>query len=144
MKFNIFITLIFSGIIFGVGCDAIKNLPTNTTGTLFSLNGSWKLKSTSEGSNLVGTIITVYPLAGNAIVKTITNNNNCIRKNDELWKSVKSNSAGGFNHTLLVTACNDATVYKDGTITVISNDKININSYTASNKPLTQNWERVK
>ena len=42
----------FTGIAFMlvllVGCDVIKGLPTNTTGGLFSLNGSWKMESSSE------------------------------------------------------------------------------------------------
>jgi hypothetical protein len=144
MKFIFSIIAVFATLILGVGCDAIKNLPTNTTGTLFSLNGSWKLASSSEGNNLVGSIITVYPLAGNALVKTIANSNNCIRKNDELWKSVKANATSGFTNSVLVAGCNDAPVYKEGVITVVTNDKITINSLTAINKPLNQTWERVK
>src|SRR5438128_7294569 len=38
-------------------CDTIKNLPTNTTGGLFSLNGNWRLASTTDNNALVGTTI---------------------------------------------------------------------------------------
>ena len=36
-------------------CDTIKNLPTNTSGGLFSLNGNWKLASTTDNNAQVGT-----------------------------------------------------------------------------------------
>jgi hypothetical protein len=127
-----------------VGCDVIKNLPTNTTGNLFSLNGTWKLTSNTDGKVMVGSTISVYPLAGNAIVNTIINNNYCIRKGDELWKTVKSNSSGGFTNSVLVNACDETTVYKDGNITVLTNDKISLTTYNTLNKTITQTWVRVK
>ncbi len=144
MKFIYFIAAIFTILIVGMACDTLQNLPTNTTGNLFSLNGSWKLSSTNDGNALVGSTITVYPLAGNAVVKSIANNTYCIRKNDEMWKTVKSNGGGGFTISSLVSACNDATVYKDGAITVVANDKITVNSLTINNKPLIQTWLRSK
>ena len=144
MKFIYFIAAIFTILIVGMACDTLQNLPTNTTGNLFSLNGFWKLSSTNDGNALVGSTITVYPLAGNAVVKSISNNTYCIRKNDEMWKTVKSNGVGGFNNSVLVLACNDASVYKDGVITVVNNNKITLNSTTSNNKPLIQTWERVK
>jgi hypothetical protein len=54
-------------------CDAIKNLPTNTTGGVFSLNGTWRLTSSNDNNAMSGTTITVYPVVGNATVKTIGN-----------------------------------------------------------------------
>ena len=127
-----------------VSCDTLKSLPTNTTGGLFSLNGTWRLKATSEGNALVGSTIAVYPVVGNASVKTISNNTYCVRQGDELWKAVKSNESGGFTISALVSACNGTTVYKDGSITVLTNDKVTVISNTTANTVLTQTWERVR
>lgn len=127
-----------------VSCDTLKSLPTNTTGGLFSLNGTWKLSATSEGNAMVGSTIVVYPIVGNATVKTIANNNYCTRQGDELWKNVKSNGSGGFGISTLVSACNGTTVYKNGSITVLTNDKVTLSSSTTTNAVLTQTWERVK
>ncbi len=125
-------------------CETLKNLPTNTTAGLFSLNGTWRLASTTDNKALVGTTITVYPIVGNASVKTISNNTYCIRENDEIWKSVKGNGAGGFTISTLVSACNGTTVYKDGTISVVNNDKVTVTTRTSGNTELVQAWERVK
>lgn len=125
-------------------CDTIKNLPTNTTGGLFSLNGTWKLSSTNDNNALVGTTITVYPVVGNALVKTINNNTYCLRENDPIWRSVKGNGSGGFSISALVNGCNGTTVYKDGTVSVVTADKITVTSRTSGNTELVQAWDRVK
>jgi hypothetical protein len=125
-------------------CDTIKNLPTNTTGGLFSLNGTWKLTSTSDNNALVGSTITVYPVVGNAVVKSINNNTYCVRENDPIWKSVKGNGAGGFSISTLVNGCNGTTVYKDGTISIVTADKVTVTSRTSGNTELVQAWDRVK
>lgn len=125
-------------------CDTLKNLPTNTTGGLFSLNGTWRLTSTSDNNALIGSTITVYPVIGNAVVKTISNNTYCVRENDQIWKSVKGNGAGGFTISSLVNGCNGTEVYKDGAISVVSADKVTVTSRTAGNTELIQAWERIK
>ena len=125
-------------------CEAIKNLPTNTTGGLFSLNGTWRLTSTSDNNALVGTTISVYPVVGNAVVKTISNNTYCVRENDPIWKSVKGNGAGGFTISALVNGCNGTVLYKDGTISIVTADKVTLTSRTAGNTELVQAWDRVK
>ena len=125
-------------------CETIKNLPTNTTSGLFSLNGSWKLASTTDNNALVGTTITVYPLVGNAVIKTINYNTYCMKENDEIWKSIKSNNSGGFTINLLVNACNGTRVQKDAVISVVNNDKVTVTSRTSTNAELIQAWDRVK
>jgi hypothetical protein len=126
-----------------ISCDTIKSIPTNTTGGLFSLNGTWKLTSTTDANAMVGTTVTVLPVRGSATAKTVENNTYCVRTNDVVWKSVKSNGAGGFTTSVLVSACN-GTVYNDGTIGVATNDKITVSTRTATNTELVQAWERVK
>jgi hypothetical protein len=125
-------------------CETLKSLPTNTTGGLFSLNGNWRLTSTTDGKAMVGTTISVLPVVGSATIKTLANNTYCIREKDELWTSVKGNGAGGFTINNLVNACNGTTVYKEGTIAVATNDKITVTTRTATNSELIQAWERVK
>ncbi len=125
------------------GCETIKNLPTNTTGGLFSLNGSWKLNATTDDKALVGTIITVYPVVGNGSLKTIQNNTYCVKEGDLLWNNVKSNGAGGFSLSSLVSACDGKTVTRDALLTVINNDEVSVTTRTASGSELIQQWKRV-
>jgi len=127
-----------------ISCDTLKSIPTNTTGGLFSLNGTWRLTSTTDANALVGTTLTVRPVIGNATAKTIQNNTYCIRENDVIWKTLKSNGAGGFTASALVSACNGTAVYQDATIAVASTDKITVSSRTATNTELVQAWDRVK
>jgi hypothetical protein len=129
---------------FITGCDTITNLPTNTTGGIFSLNGTWKLTSSTDNNAMTGTTIVVYPVVGNASVTAVGNNTYCVREGDAFWKNVKSNKAGGFTINTLVSACNGSTTYNDGTVSVVNNDKITVTSRTASNSELIQAWERVK
>ncbi len=123
-------------------CNAIKNLPTNTTGKLFSLNGTWKLTGTTDGDAMVGTTITVLPVIGNATIKSVQNNAWCARQNDQIWKKVKSNESGGFTISTLVNACN-GTTFNDGVISVVNNDKITVTTRTATNTELIQAWNRI-
>ncbi len=125
-------------------CETLQNLPTNTTGNVFSLNGQWQMTSTTDNNAMVGTVIQVYPVVGNATVKTGANNTYCVRSNDELWRTVKSNGAGGFTISSLSSACNGSVTYNNGTISVVNNDEIVATSRTAGNSELVQRWVRVK
>jgi len=125
-------------------CNTLKSIQTNTTGGLFSLNGTWQLSSTSDNNALVGTTITVYPVVGNAAVKSIANNTYCIREKDQLWKSIKSNDAGGFTLSTLVSACKGTAMYNAGTISVVNDNKVTVTTRTATNSELIQAWDRVK
>lgn len=124
-------------------CDTIKNLPTNTSGGLFSLNGNWKLTSTTDGTAQVGTVVTIAPAIASAFVKTISNNSYCYRTSDEAWKSVSSKTNGGFTIESLASACNGNAVYKAGEITVITNSQIKISSKNSADQALLQEWTRV-
>ncbi|WP_207492772.1 hypothetical protein [Aridibaculum aurantiacum] len=126
------------------GCETLQNLPTNTTGSVFSLNGQWRLTSTTDNNAMVGTVLQVYPVVGNATVKSIENNTYCVRANDEIWRSVKRNEAGGFTISSLASACNGTVTYNDGTISVVNNDEIIVSTRTAGNSELVQRWARVK
>ena len=130
--------------LFLVSCEAIQNLPTNTTGGVFSLNGTWQLNSSSESNAMKGSTIQVLPIAGSASFKTIQNNTYCAREDDTIWKTIKGNGAGGFTLASLATACSGSTVYKDATINVINADQITLSSKTASNVDLVQDWRRIK
>jgi hypothetical protein len=125
-------------------CDVIKNIPTNTSGGFFSLNGTWSLTSTNEGSALSGSTITVYPVTGSATFTTLANNTYCARERDALWKDIKSTGSGVFSVNALATACNNSTVYRAATITVISTDQVRLSGQTASGAELLQTWQRIK
>lgn len=123
-------------------CSTLTTLPTNTTG-VFSLNGNWKLSSTTDNNAMVGTTIQVYPVVGNASVKALANNTYCMRENDQLWKAIKSNGTG-FTLNALVGACSGTPAYADGTISVVNNDQVIVTTRTATNSELIQKWDRVK
>lgn len=124
-------------------CDTIKNLPTNTSGGLFSLNGNWQLASSNDNRALEGTVVTVVPGFVDAGVKTISNNTYCVRERDVLWKGIKSLQGGTFSTENLVNACQGAPLYKPATITVLTNDEIRLTGHTAASTELIQTWRRV-
>lgn len=123
-------------------CDTISNLPTNTSGGIFSLNGNWMLNSASDDA-LEGTVVTVFPAVSDATIRTLANNTKCLRERDVIWRGVKSSSGGGFTLENLVNACNNATVYRPATITIISNDEIRISGQNDAGLELNQTWRRV-
>ena len=124
-------------------CDTIKNLPTNTSGGLFSLNGNWKLSTTTDNNAQVGTVVTIAPGIAGAFVKTFENNSYCYRTSDEAWKSLSSRPSGGFTIQSLSSACNGTAIYKTGEITVLTNDQIRITTKTITDANLVQEWNRV-
>ena len=142
MKKITFLTLVGIVTLFSA-CETIKNLPTNTSGGLFSLNGSWKLSSTTDNNAQVGTIITVTPAIASAFVKTFENNSYCYRTSDEAWRSLKSRPTGGFTIQSLASACNGTAVYKAGEITILTNDQVRVNTKTSTDAVLVQEWRRV-
>jgi hypothetical protein len=142
-KLYSFLFLLLS-LFFITSCETLKNLPTNTTGGVFSLNGNWRLTSTSDGKAMVGTTITVYPVIGNATIKSVSNNTYCVREKDELWTNVKGNGAGGFTMNVVVNACNGTTTFKEGSVAVVTADRISVTTRTATNSELIQAWERIK
>ena len=136
--------LMFAGImLFFTACETIKNLPTNTSGGIFSLNGNWRLSTTTDNNAQVGTVVTVTPAIASAFVKTFENNSYCYRTSDEAWKSLSSRSGGGFTIQSLASACNGTAIYKTGEITVLTNDKIRVNTKTTTDVALVQEWTRV-
>ena len=139
---TIFLSLITVLFLF-IGCDELKKLPTNTSGGIFSLNGSWQLTSTNDNNSLSGSVVTVFPGIADGSVKSLSNNNLCLRQNDILWKGVKSTGSGAFSFTNLVDACNSQVVYKAATITVLTNDEIRITGQNNQGKELIQSWKRI-
>ncbi len=124
-------------------CDTVKKFPTNTSGGLFSLNGSWKLTTTTDNNAQVGTVVSVAPAIASGFVTNLENNSYCYRSGDEAWKILSVKINGGFVIKLLTSACNASTVYKDGEITVLTNDMIRINSKNNLEQTLVQEWTRV-
>ena len=124
-------------------CDTIKNLPTNTSGGLFSLNGNWQLVTSTDNKALEGTVVNVVPGYSNGTARTLANNTFCIREGDIVWKELKSTQGGMFSLKSIVNSCTGSLAYKDGTLTVLTNDEIRITSYSASNSEVIQTWRRV-
>lgn len=143
MKKILLIAISISSLAFLNSCDTLKNLPTNTSGGIFSLNGNWKLVSTNEGNAQVGTIVNVTPAIASAFVKSFDNNSYCYKTSDEAWRSINSTGAGGFSINVLVSACNNSSVYKAGQLTVLTNNQIRVNTKSLNNSDLIQEWSRV-
>lgn len=143
MKKITLLTIMVSFLVIFNACDTLKNLPTNTSGGIFSLNGSWRLATTSDANAQVGSVVTVSPAIASAFVKTIANNNYCYRISDEAWRSISSQTGGGFSINFLASACNNSAVYKTGEITVLTNNQIRINTKTLTDVTLIQEWTRV-
>ena len=125
------------------GCDVIKKLPTNTTGGVFSLNGNWRMESSTDNNALTGTTVGVYPISGEGIITVIQNNTYCIRTNDVMWKSIVSANNGGFTVSNLSNSCTGSLVYKPATLSVINNEEVRLNGTTTSGNTLVQTWRRV-
>jgi len=143
MKKITLLTIMFSFLIIFNACETLKSLPTNTSGGIFSLNGSWRLATTSDANAQVGTVVTVSPAISSAFVKSLANNIYCYRISDEAWRSISAQNGGGFSINFLVSACNNTVVYKTGEITVFTNNQIRINTKTLTDVTLTQEWTRV-
>ena len=106
MKKINFVSILISSLVFFSACETLKKFPTNTSGGIFSLNGNWKLVSTSDNNTQVGTVVTVTPAIASAFVKTLENNSYCYRAGDEAWRMVSSQSGGGFSINHLASSCN--------------------------------------
>jgi hypothetical protein len=125
-------------------CDTLKTLPTNTSGGLFSLNGSWQLSTSTDNQALAGTVVQVFPGVADATIKTLGNNNYCLRERDVLWRNLKAGQGGVFSLEAMVNACNGNTVYRPATLTAVNNDEIRITTQTVNNTELVQTWQRVR
>jgi hypothetical protein len=139
---SLFILLVAIVTIF-TQCDSLKNLPTNTSGGVFSLNGNWRLATTTDNRALEGTVVTVIPGITDAAVRSLSNNTYCVREGDVLWRSIKSFEGGTFSMETLVNACAGGAVYRPATITVSSNDEVRVSTHTTAGLELTQTWRRV-
>ena len=142
MKKITFLSILISSILIFSSCETIKKFPTNTSGGIFSLNGNWKLISTTDNNAQVGTVVTVTPAIASAFVKSFENNSYCYRAGDEAWKLVSSQSGGGFSINHLASTCNGTTIYKQGQIIVLTNNQIRINAKTMNDILLIQEWTR--
>lgn len=125
-------------------CDTVRNLPTNTSGGVFSLNGQWQLASTSDTKNMEGTVITVVPGFSEATVRTLPAvNSSCVRERDAMWRNVKRDPNGGFVADVLLSACTGSPQFGAGTITVVGNDEIRVRTLASGSTELLQTWRRV-
>jgi hypothetical protein len=124
-------------------CETIQNLPTNTSGGLFSLNGNWQLASSSDNKALEGTVVAVVPGYSSGTARTLANNTYCLREGDVIWKGLKSQQGGTFSMQSVVNSCNGSLAYADGIITVLTNDEIRITARSAASTEVIQTWRRA-
>jgi hypothetical protein len=124
-------------------CETLKGIPTNTSGGLFSLNGSWQLTTTSDNNAMQGTVVQVIPGFSEGTARTLNNNTYCLREKDVAWRGIKSAGSGTFTVEALVSACNGTVLYKPATLTVLTNDEVRITGSNATSTELVQTWKRV-
>ncbi len=124
-------------------CDTLKNIPTNTSGGLFSLNGNWQLVTTSDSRAMEGTVVQVMPGVADGTVRTLSNNTYCLRERDQAWRNIKRGDAGVFSIEMLVNACTGSSLFKPATVTVLTNEEIRITGSTANSAELIQTWKRA-
>ncbi len=139
MKLLKIIVLLFIGINLA-GCEAMQKA-TNSTGSAFSLTGKWTLKSNTPENVLVGSVVTVTPLLSEGRLTTMNGTGNCFRQNDVLWKSIASDSQGGFTISNLVSGCSGLN-FQPANIYVVNANEIRVTGKNASGQELTQVWQR--
>ena len=122
-------------------CETLKELPTNTSGT-FSLNGNWQMTTTTDNRGMEGTIVTVVPGVNDATVRTLNNNNYCVRERDVIWRNITPMEGGTFTLDNLVNAC-DGILYKPATLTVVNNDEIRITGHNKASMEMVQTFKRT-
>ncbi|RYZ20079.1 MAG: hypothetical protein EOO10_23615 [Chitinophagaceae bacterium] len=125
-------------------CDTLQNA-SNSTGSVFTLNGQWKLNSNLPENTIVGTIVTVTPFVAEGKITLLANNSQCYRENDVKWKDIVTDKAGGFNlNNLLMTCTGGVMNYVPATIKVVNNDEIRLVGKNVAGAENTQVWMRVK
>ena len=126
------------------GCDTLKNA-SNSTGSVFSLNGQWKLTSNLPENTLVGSVVTVAPFISEGKLTLLANNTQCYRENDVKWKDIATDKSGGFTLNNLLTSCTGGTLnYQPATIVVVNTNEIRIMGKNVAGTDNTQVWQRVK
>ena len=126
------------------GCDTLQNA-SNSTGTVFSLNGQWKLTSNLPENALTGSVVTVAPFISEGKLTVLANNTHCYRENDVKWKDIVTDKAGGFTMNNLLASCTGGTLnYQPATIKVVNADEIRIVGKNVAGVENTQVWTRIR
>ena len=144
MKMKRYLSILYIAIVaIFTQCDTLKGIPTNTSGGLFSLNGTWQLSTSTDNNALIGTTIRVVPGVANGTALTLANNTYCLREGDAILRGIKGLEGGTFSTEMIANACNNNMVYRPATITVLTNDEIRITGSTTAGTELLQTWKRV-
>ncbi len=123
-------------------CDTIKKT-SNSTGTVFSLNGEWELTSNSDNS-LIGSSVQVYPFVPDAKFKNLLNNTQCFRETDIKWKNIATDNNGGFTINNLQSSCTGGSAqYLPAAIIVVNTNEIKINGRNGTGENISQTWKRI-
>ena len=126
------------------GCDTLQNA-SNSTGTVFSLTGQWKLTSNLPENTLTGSVVTVAPFISEGKLTVLANNTQCYRENDVKWKDIVTDKAGGFTMNNLLASCTGGTLnYQPATIKVVNADEIRIVGKNVAGVENTQVWTRIR
>ncbi len=134
--------ILFFAVILLFSCDTLKKT-SNSTGTVFSLNGEWELTANSENS-LIGSSVVVFPFIPEAKFKKLVNNTQCFRETDMKWKNIATDNNGGFTLNNLLSACTGGTPqYLPAALLVVSANEIKVNGKNAVGQNTSQTWKRI-
>ena len=126
-------------------CDILKQATNTTTGTVFSINGKWRLVSNIPANTLQNTVVTVSPFISQGKITTLANSAECLREGDVKWKAITSDNSNGYTIDDLQNSCNSSSLkYLPANITVINNDEIRITGKNNMGLNNVQVWDRVK
>ena len=124
-------------------CEIFKN-SSNSTGSVFSLNGQWELVSSTPDNTLTGSRVTVAAFIPEGKFTFLQNNSQCYRDNDIKWKNIASDKSGGFMINNLLSTCSGGTLnYQPATIYVMNTNQIRITGRNINNQDNVQVWKRV-
>jgi hypothetical protein len=126
-------------------CDTLQQATNTTGGALFSLNGRWQLGSNSPVNTLLNSIVTVSPLVSDGVITSLSNNSQCYREKDIIWRNIKSNNNGGYTLETLVSNCSSGSLnYMGASIYVVNSNEIRVTGVNAAGQQSIQTWTRVR
>ena len=90
-----------------------------------------------------GTVVQVFPGLTTGTVRSIGNNQYCLRERGVLWRKIEARDGGVFQLESLVNGCSGHTVFKPAVLTMQNNDEVRLVTVTNDNKELVQVWRRM-
>ncbi|HEX2535338.1 MAG TPA: hypothetical protein VHK69_16450 [Chitinophagaceae bacterium] len=127
-------------------CRTARKVPATAPSTpvpAYSLNGNWRLQTSTDNKALEGTVVTVMPGESEALVRAVGNNSYCIREKEPLWRNLKNGPGGTFTLESLVNGCTDSRIYSPATLRFSGSEELYITARSSAGPEFVQTWKRV-